>query len=184
MSLSLSRLKEEFRKILVIAVFFSVGFLLIHFSNELLTTGSGVKLVGISRSLIGGLIVAKVLLIVDLIPFVHAFPHKPLAYHVVWKSTIYVAAAVVFMYIEPFVKSLFKGAGLLPSHLRAWHELMLPRTGATLIWVAMLLVVFVTLQELSRAIGKEEFKDMFLGHRGKTQAEARLQEEKRFPDAA
>ena len=184
MSLSVSRVKEEFRKILVIAVFFSVGFLLIHFSNQLLTTGSGVKIAGISKALIGGLIVAKVLLIVDLLPLVHAFPHKPLAYHVVWKSTIYVAAAVVFMYIEPFAKSLFRGAGLLPSHLRAWHELMLPRTGATLIWVAMLLVVFVTLQELSRVIGKEEFKHIFLGHRGRADAEARLPEEKHFPDAA
>lgn len=183
MLLSVGRLKEEVRKILVIAAFFSTGFLLIHFSNRLLTTGSGVEIAGISRALIGGLIVAKVLLIVDLLPFVHAFPHKPVAYHVGWKSTLYVAAAVVFLYLEPFAKSLFRGAGLLPSHLHAWHELMLPRTGATLIWVTMLLVVFVTLQELSRVIGKEEFKYIFLGQKDKTHAD-RLPEEKRFPDAA
>lgn len=184
MSPSVARAKEEVRKILVIAVFFAIGFSLIHFSNQLLTTGSGVQLASISRALIGGLIVAKVLCTVDLLPFVHAFPHKPVAYHVAWKSTLYVVAAVGFLYTEPFLKSLIRGAGLLPSHLRAWHELMLPRTGATLIWVAMLLVVFVTLQELSRVIGQEEFKHIFLGHSGKAHAEARLNEEKRFRGAA
>lgn len=184
MSLSVSRVKEEVRKILVIAVFFAIGFSLIHFSNQLLTMGSGVKILGITRALIGGLIVAKVLCTVDLLPFVHAFPHKPVAYHVGWKSTLYVLAAVVFLYMEPFFKSLTRGAGFLPSHLRAWHELMLPRTWATLIWVAMLLVVFVTLQELSRVIGQEEFKHIFLGGKGKGHAEADLQEEKRFRGAA
>jgi hypothetical protein len=76
------------------------------------------------------------------------------------------------------MKSLFKGAGLPASHSHAWQELMLPRTWATVIWVAMLLAVFVTIKELSRVIGKDHLKYMFFGRRGK------LAKPQRFRDAA
>src|SRR5215472_4290648 len=169
-----AKVKEEFRKILVVAVFFSAGFCLIHVSNRLLTEGSHVAIASLTRAIFGGLIVAKVLLSVDLLPFVDAFPGGLLVRNIVWKSSLYLAGGVIFLYVEPFVKSLFSGAGLLASHFRAWQELMLPRTWAILIWVAMLLAVFVTLKELSRVVGKDQLKYMFFGHRGKLVTEERF----------
>lgn len=173
-----AKVKEELRKILVVAVFFSAGFCLIHVSNKLLTEGSHVQLAALSRALLGGLIVAKVLLSVDLLPFVHAFPGKPLARNIVWKSSLYITGAVIFLYIEPLLKNLFRGAGMFVSNTRAWQELMLPRTWATVIWLAMLMTVFVTIMELSRLIGKEQLKYMFFGPRGKPD------NSERFRDAA
>ncbi len=168
---ALARLKEEIRKILVVAVFFSTGFLLIMLAERLFTRGSSIEIAGYARAVVGGLVVAKVLLLVDLVPFVHAFPDKPLIHNIVWKSSLYIAASVVFMYIEPLIKHLFKGLGLPASHALALQELMQPRTGAILIFVAMLLVAFVTMRELSRVIGKEQFRHIFLGTRRKPAAD-------------
>lgn len=173
-----AKVKEEFRKILVIAVFFSAGFCLIHLSNRLLTEGSHVELASLTRAILGGLIVAKVLLSVNLLPFVHAFPGKPLMQNIVWKSSLYVAGGVTFLYIEPFMKNLFRGIGLYPSYSKAWQELMLPHTWANVIWLAMLMAVFVTLMELSRVIGKDQLKHMFFGQR------AKLDTQERFRDVA
>lgn len=178
MSAIVDKVKEEVRKILVVAVFFSTGFCLIHVCNRLLTEGSNVQIANITKGLIGGFIVAKVLLMMDLLPFVDAFPSRPLVNNVVWKSSLYVTGGIVFLYIEPFIKNLFKGLGLYASHLHAWEELMLPRTWATVIFLAMLMVVFVAFQELSRVIGKEEMKRMFFGKKHKPAAE------KSFRDAA
>jgi len=58
------RVKEEVRKLLIAAIFFSVGFLLLILHNRLLTLGSGIEIAGFTRALVGGLIVAKVLLVV------------------------------------------------------------------------------------------------------------------------
>ena len=174
----IAKAKEEFRKILVVAMFFSAGFCLIHVSNRLLTEGSRVELASLTRALFGGLIVAKVLLSVDLLPFVHAFPGRPLVQNILWKSSLYVAGGVIFLYFEPLAKNVFRGAGLFVAHSRAWQELMLPRTWATVIWVAMLMTVFVTLKELSRVIGKDQLKYMFLGSKDK------LATQERFRDAA
>ena len=162
-----AKLKEELRKILVIAVFFAIGFCIIILNNRLITAGTGIQIAPFARALIGGLIVAKVLLLVDLLPFVHAFPDKPLVHNVAWKSSLYVAASVIFLYIEPFFKSLFKGAGFYAANSRAWHELMLPRTWATLMWLAVLMVGFVMMQELSHVLGKDQMKYIFFGDRKK-----------------
>jgi len=170
---AIAKVKDEVRKILLAALFFSTGFCLIHVSNRLLTEGSRVELVSLSRAIIGGFIVAKVLSTVDVLPFVHAFPGRPLALNIGWKSSLYLVGGLIFLYVEPFLKNLFKGAGLFASHSRAWQELMLPRTWANLIWVAMLLAAFVTLQELSRVLGKDELKHMFLGHRRTPAAQLR-----------
>jgi hypothetical protein len=175
---AVAKAKDEVREILVVALFFSTGFCLIHVANRLLTEGSSVELATLTRAIFGGLIVAKVLLVVDLLPFVHAFPDKPLIQNIAWKSWLYVAGALIFLYIEPFLKSLFKGVGLSASLSRAWQELMLPRTWATVIALAMLLIGFVTIKELTRVIGKDEMKRIFF--HGQSQSPG----EKRFRDAA
>jgi hypothetical protein len=164
---AIERGREELRKLVVIAAFFSAGFLLIMISERLFTRGSGVEIAGYARALIGGLIVAKVLLIVDLAPFVHAFPDKPLIQNIVWKSSLYVAASVIFLYLDPLVEHLFKGMSLSAAHHGAIQEVMRPRTLAILIWLAMLLAAFVTMQELSRVIGREQLKQIFFGSRNR-----------------
>lgn len=185
MSRAIERVKEEIRKIFVVAVFFSTGFCLIHICTRLFTEGSNVQIASITRAIFGGLIVAKVLALVDVVPFVHAFPGKPLVHNIAWKSWLYVAGGAIFLYLEPFLKNLFRGAGLFVSHSRAWEELMLPRTWATLIFLAMLMIAFVTMQEMSRVIGKNEMKHMFFGARSNPPLEQNPpREEQSFRDAA
>jgi hypothetical protein len=165
MAKSLGRIKEEVRNILVAGLFFATGFCLIIISDRLLTRGSNIEIAPFTRAIIGGLLVAKVLLIVDLFPFVHAFPDKPIVHNIVWKSSLYVAASIVFTYLEPLIKSLFHGAGIVNAHHAALDKLTLPRTWAIEIWLAMLLVAFVTLQELTRVLGKERMRVLFFGER-------------------
>jgi len=164
---AVARVKEEGRKVLLTAVFFAIGFCIILVHNRLLTEGTGFHTVSFARALIGGLIAAKVLLSVDMLPFFDAFPHKPIVYNIGWKTSLYAAGALVFLYTEPFFKHLIREGGLYASHSEAWRELVLPRTWATMIWVIVLLLVFVTMQEISRVIGRDQLKHMFLGHRRK-----------------
>jgi hypothetical protein len=170
------RAKEEVRKLLVAAVFFAIGFCVILVHNRLLVEGSQIKTASFLKAVIGGAIVAKVLLMVDVLPFVDIFPHKPIINNMAWKTTLYLMAAVGVLYLDPFLSHLIHGAGLHGSSAQAWHEFMLPRTWATLISVAALLLGFVTMQELSRTLGRDQFKHMFLGSRGKPATETRLRD--------
>jgi hypothetical protein len=172
----MERAKEEARKLFVGAVFFAIGFCVILVHNRLLVEGSQVKTGSFLRAVIGGAIVAKVLLAVDVLPFVDIFPDKPMIHNIAWKTSLYLMASLVFLYVEPFFLHLIHGAGWGASSTQAWHELMLPRTWATLIAVAALLLGFVTIQELSRTIGRDQLKHMFLGSSGKRATEARFRD--------
>jgi len=69
---AIAKVKEETRKLLVTAVLFSIGFCIILVHNRLLTEGTSFRAVSFARALIGGLIVAKALLSVDMLPFLDA----------------------------------------------------------------------------------------------------------------
>jgi len=170
--------KGGITKFLATAVFFSTGFCLILVAERLVTKGSGIEIAGFFQALIGGLIVAVVLLIVDSLPIVHAFQGKPLIYTIAWKSLLYIAVSLVYRYVKPLLSYVFQGMGISAAHSRALQQFMLPKTWAADMWVAMLLVVYVTMQELSRVIGNNQFKYMFFGRRSKPGAE------RSFRDAA
>jgi hypothetical protein len=166
-----TRAKGGVIKFLATAAFFSTGFCLILVAERLVTRGSSIEVAGFFQALVGGLIVAVVLLAVDSLPFVHAFPGKPLIYNIVWKSSIYIAASLVYRYVKPLLKYLFQGVSLSAAASGAFQEFLLPRRWAIEIWLAMLLVAYVTMQELGRVIGRDQLKDMFFGRRGKPATE-------------
>ena len=158
-----STVKQEVGRFLATGLFFSTGFCLILVSERLVTRGSGIEVAGFFQALYGGLIVAAVLRVVDLLPFFDAFLGKPLLHNIVWKSSLYVAASLVYRYVKPLVKFLFHGLSLPAAASSALQEFMLPRRWAIEIWVAMLLVVYVTMMELVRVIGRDRLKEMFFG---------------------
>jgi len=155
------RLREEIRKIAAIALFFSVAFCIIIFTDSL--TGTTAGLIPYSKAIIGGLVVAKVLLIVDLLPAIDRFKGKPLAYNIVWKSTIYIAASLVFRFIDPVIAFLFKGQGLTAGVHEAVESFTRPRFWAIEIWVAVILLIYVTTRELVRVMGRDQMRVVFFG---------------------
>jgi hypothetical protein len=155
------RLREEVRKIAAIALFFAAAFSIIIFTNSL--TGSSAGVVPYSKAIIGGLIVAKVLLIVDLWPGIDRFKGKPLVHNILWKGTIYVAASLVFRFIDPVITFLFKGQGFTAGVHEAVQSFTRPRFWAVEIWVAVILLIYVTARELIRVMGREEMRVVFFG---------------------
>lgn len=160
---ALEWLHKKLREFLGAAVFFAVAFSLIVMANRLLIKGSDIEAGSFIRAFVGGLIVAKVLVTVDLLPFVDAFPGKPLVYNIIWKTPIYVVASLLFQYVEPFFTSLFAGASVTLAHHDALHAFAQPRFWAVQIWLTLLLVIFVSMHELSRALGKDKMRLLFFG---------------------
>lgn len=163
MRLVLDWLKKESRGFLGAAVFFAVAFCLVVLANRLLVRGSNIEIVGFARAIVGGLIVAKVLISVNLLPFVDAFPGKPLVYNIIWKTPIYFVGILAFRYIEPLITSLVAGAGGATAHQHAVEGFTQPAFWATEIWIAVFLVIFVTMQEMTRVLGKEKVRLIFFG---------------------
>lgn len=162
-----NRIKQEVGKFLATALFFSTGFCLVLIATRLVIRGSGIEVASFLQALSGGLIVAALLRVVDSLPCVDAFLDKPLIHNIVWKSSLYVLASLVYQYMKPLVKYLFQGQNLPAAASSAWQEFMGARHWAIEIWVAMLLVVYVTVMEMIRVMGTEKMNDMLFGSRGR-----------------
>ena len=74
----LRTIKHELLEIIPPTIFFFVAFNVITFTKGLMLEEYGIKFSGFITATIGALIVAKVVLIADKIPFINKYPDKPL----------------------------------------------------------------------------------------------------------
>jgi hypothetical protein len=163
MSSILSRLKHELVEVIPPAVFFFVAFQLIAFTRALLLEEYGIRTSTFVAATIGALIVAKVVLIVDLVPVVNRFPEKPLIYNVLWKTGIYLVAALLVRYIEHLIPFVREHGDLALANHHLLDEVVWPHFWSVQIWLLVLFFLYCTMRELIRVLGRERVRAMFFG---------------------
>jgi hypothetical protein len=77
-----SRLKHEIAEVIPPTVFFFIAFQVIAFTRALMLEQYGIRVSTFVTASIAALVVAKVVLLADLLPFLNRFPEKPLVYNV------------------------------------------------------------------------------------------------------
>jgi len=159
----LTTLKHEFFEIIPPTIFFFIAFSLLMGTQRLIQREYGIPLTGFGMAFIGALLVGKVVLIADALPFVNKFPDKPLLYNVVWKALIYFMAALLFRYLEHLIHFLMKHESFLEAHSHLMEEIVWPHFWLIQMWLAVLFFVYCAMRELVRAIGREKVIQMFIG---------------------
>lgn len=165
MSTIAERVKHEIREVLPPAIFFLAGFQLIAFTRYLILEEYGFSVPGVAAATIGALIIAKVILVADLMPFLNRFAGRPLAWNVAWKASIYAIGAGVIRYAEHLIHFLRRHDSLAEAHRHMLDEVVWPQFWAACIWVAVLLLTYCTLRELSLAMGPGRLRQMYFGPR-------------------
>jgi Ni/Fe-hydrogenase subunit HybB-like protein len=112
---------------------------------------------------IGALIVGKVVLIADALPFINRYPDKPLIYKVIWKTIIYVLAAFLVRLAEHLVPLIIKYGSFREKIERLADEIVWPHFWIIYLWLSVLLFVYCALRELIRAIGRDQVPRLFFG---------------------
>jgi hypothetical protein len=135
----LAFIKHEFLEVLPPTIFFFVAFNIIWLTSALMLQQYGIDQWALTKATLGALIVGKVVLVADKLPFINRFPDKALIYNVGWKTAIYVAAALLFRYVEHVVQLMGPQGGFLEANVHIWSEIVWPRFWATHIWLAIAL---------------------------------------------
>ena len=100
MSDAVSKVREEIAKIIPPTIFFFIMLHLIALERSLMLSGTGIPLLSFGAVTVAALVLGKAVLLADALPLVNRYPDKPLAYNVVWKTTIYVLVASVVHCLE------------------------------------------------------------------------------------
>lgn len=164
----LEKIKHEFLLVLPPVIFFFFAFLLLAITQRLVQRQYGIPLSGFGGAVIGALLVGKVVLIVDSLPFMNKFPGKPLLYNIAWKSSVYFLATFLVRYIEHIFPLLRKYGAITEAHRRLVAEVIWPHFWITQMWLAVVFFLYCSLRELVRVIGREEIiRIFFLGEKAR-----------------
>jgi hypothetical protein len=159
-----AKIKEEFLEVLPTTIFFFCGFHIIALTNVLLLREQGVDLANQAAATLGALLVAKVVLVTDKLPWINRFPNKPLMYNVAWKTLLYVACTFVVRFVEHLLPFLFEGERVGSATQHLLREVVWPHFWAIQIWLLVLFFIFSAGRELVRVLGSEQVIALYFRH--------------------
>ena len=157
------KIKEEFLAMIPPTVFFFFTLGLVAVVRMLMTKGTGIPISTPIQVAVGALILGKAVLIADMLPIINRFPEKPLAYNVVWKTVIYVVAALVIHYLERLVDFWKEAGGFVAGNERLLAQIVWPHFWAIQLWLIVLIFIYCSSRELVRAVGRKQVQMTFFG---------------------
>jgi hypothetical protein len=158
-----TKLKNEFSKVIFPAIFFFITFQLIAYTRDLYLQQHGINVTSVVAATIGALVVAKVIVVVNMLPFMNRFPDKPLIYNILWKTWIYILATFLVRYVENIFPFFMETRDFVQANHNLLDAIIWPRFWATQIWLSVLFFIYVALRELVEALGRERVTRMFFG---------------------
>ena len=159
------RLLQEIIDIIPAVVFFCIAFNLIVLTDMLTTESYGIRVFGFVSATLMAVVVGKVMLAVNLVPWVNAFRSRPLICNTLWRSGLYTIVSFVLRYLELIVRYSLKHGSLTEGFQHLTTDFPWSRFWAVQIWLAVLFLVFAALQEITRALGPGRLWQIFFGRR-------------------
>lgn len=157
------KIEHELLAVIPPTLFFFVAIGLLMLTKRLMLQQYGVPFSDFAAVVIGALIVGKVVLIADALPFINKFPEKPLIYNIAWKTIIYVLAAFLVRLAEHVIPLVIKYGSFREAISRLVDETVWPHFWVIYLWLSVLLFVYCSLRELIRAIGRDYVLRLFFG---------------------
>jgi hypothetical protein len=158
-----NRFKHLLQEMVAPTIFFFISFQLLAFTRALILNQYTVEIPVFVAATFGALVVAKVVLVVNMLPFMNRFPGRPLIYNVAWKTPIYLLAAFVVRYLEQVLHFYRTHGTLVAVNRQLLDEVNWPRFWVIQLWLAVLLVIYLTMAELVAALGRGRARALFFG---------------------
>jgi hypothetical protein len=156
-------LKKEFFELLPPTIFFFVALHIVAFVRVLMLKGTGVSPVSTISIAVAALILGKAVLIADMLPMVNRFPNKALIYNVAWKTLIYWVMATLIHYAERLIDFWRQTGSFAAGNKELLEKIVWPHFWAIQIILLVLIVMYCTMHELVRVIGREKVLRIFFG---------------------
>lgn len=143
-------------------LYFVVTFQLIVITQMLLMSRDHVPFDILITAVVAALVVAKGVVLIDMLPIFRNDATKPIAINIFHKAPFYLLAGFGARFLEQKVTMM-----LHPQHEPGLDVLQFPAPGfwAVQIWLAVLMLLYLTLREVVIAVGPADFTVRFFGPR-------------------
>ena len=163
MSKLADKLKEEFLALLPPTIFFFVALHIVAIIHSLMLKGERIPPLTSVSVAVAALVLGKVVLLADMLPAINRFPDRPLIYNVAWKTVIYMLVSLLIHYLEHLIEFARKAGGLVAGNSKLLAEIVWPHFWAIQVLLLVLIVIYCTMHELVRVIGRDKIMRIFFG---------------------
>jgi len=113
--------------------------------------------------LVASLVLGKSVLLADMLPAINRFPNRPLIYNIAWKTALYLLVSIVVHYLERVYEFSKQAGGFVAGNEKLLAEMIWPHFVAIQIVLFVLILMYCTVRELARVIGRETMLRIFFG---------------------
>jgi hypothetical protein len=159
---SLHWLVEEAKSIASATLYFATCFVVIMLLKQLWLADYGIEFRGISTALVGALITAKVVIILEHVPLTKWLQGSLGIIEVITRSTLYTTAVLVVMLFEKAFESRTEQGNLLAALANVFGHPDMPKLLATTICIGLSFLAYNAFGVVIRAIGAKRMVELFL----------------------
>ncbi|MDX1900745.1 MAG: hypothetical protein SFW66_01915 [Gammaproteobacteria bacterium] len=156
-------LRNEIRSLIPPVIYFLIVFNLFHFTQGLMMQPQDIRYTGYIGATLGAILAGKVILVVENLPFINAFPRKPIMYNISWKFVIYGFFVLLIQVMDHTIEQYYhtKSWAIAYTHLQTM--LVQPVFWGIQIYVMLYFLIFIIFSELTRVFGKPKMIKIFFG---------------------
>src|SRR5215471_16156980 len=160
-----AKIKEEFVAMIPPTIFFFVALHIVVLIRVLMLKRTGIAASTSMSVVVAALILGKAVLLADLLPFINRYPTKPLIYNVVWKTVLYTLVALLVHYLEELVDFWRQAGSFVAGNQKLLAEIVWPHFWAIQILLVVLILIYCTMHEFVRILGRDKVLEMLFGTR-------------------
>ena len=159
------KLKHEIKAVVLVTLFFAAWLGVFMGLKVLILEDYQIRLGGVSMVLIGALILAKVVLILEHVPLGAWLRDKPVLVDVLLRTFLYAAGTLVVMLLEKAFESRHEQGGFGRALMNVFQHRDMPHVWANAICVSGALLFYNLLSVLNRHLGTGGLAGVFLSPR-------------------
>jgi hypothetical protein len=159
------RILREVREIGFVTLFFLTCFSGFLGFKKLILEEYDIKATGFGTAVVGALVVAKVVVLLEKTSFGHRFRSGPLLLHVFWRSLAYSAAVFVVTLAEHLFDFYRKAGGMDAALSDLWKSMSFQHFLAMNLCVGISFLIYNTFAEIDRHLGSGGLRRLLLSPR-------------------
>jgi hypothetical protein len=156
---------EEIKRIGIVALYFALCFGVMMLCKRLILAQYAVEFRGVTFALVGALVVAKVVVLLENVSLGKWVRRQPVVVDVVLRTFLYTFGIWVVFLLEKTFESRHEHGGFGPSLMAVFHHRDMYHVWASTIGVCIALLGFIIYSVLKEHLGGHELKRLFLATR-------------------
>jgi hypothetical protein len=157
-----AKVKNEIVAVGLTTLFFGVWFCMMMLLKKLVLADYQIQFGNLSMALMGALIVAKVVLIMESIPLGAWLRNRSGVSHIAVRTLMYAVGVAAVLLVEKAFEARHEYGGFIPSLTEVFHHRDISHVWATAISVTSALLIFNALFVIRRHVGKRGLIQMFI----------------------